>query len=135
MTNLQLVDLHDVEAYWKNRHLVDEPQMTYYLRWLQRFLVGPGSDARLSALDAQRVFGEQLERRGDIPEWQIRQALRAVELYQKHYLQYRAETSQSTTAAEIPAGPPAPPTTLEAAMAEVQRLTRIRHYAYGRGFP
>jgi hypothetical protein len=93
MHNSQLVDLHDVEAYWKTRHLVDERQLTYYLRWLQRFLAGPGGDSRLSAQDAQRAFVEQLEHNGNIADWQVRQASRAVELYQKHYLRYRAETN------------------------------------------
>lgn len=94
MHNSQVVDLHDVAAYWKSRNFVSEPQLTYYVRWLQRFLAGPGGDSRLSAQDAQRVFVEQLERNSNIQEWQVRQAARAVELYQKHYLQYRSEQNR-----------------------------------------
>ena len=59
MPNSQVVDFHDIESYWKTRHLVDERHMTYYLRWLQRFLSGPGGDSRLSAQDAHRAFVEQ----------------------------------------------------------------------------
>ena len=59
-----LVDLEDVATCWKERNLVREDQIPYYVRWLQRFLVGPGADARLSPQDAQRVFVEQLERTG-----------------------------------------------------------------------
>ena len=95
MHNSQPIDLHDVETYWKSRHLVDERHLPYYIRWLQRFLTGPGGDSRLSAQDAQRVFVENLDRNGDIPEWQVRQAARTVELFQKHYLRYRAETNGS----------------------------------------
>ncbi len=84
MRNSQLIDLHIVESYWKARHLVEERHAPYYLRWLQRILSGPGGDSRLSATDAQRSFVEQLERRGDIPEWQIRQASRAVECHFIH---------------------------------------------------
>ena len=40
MNNEQLVDLHEVEGYWKSRGLVDEKHLPYYTRWLQRFLVG-----------------------------------------------------------------------------------------------
>lgn len=128
MHNSQAIDLHDVEAYLKSRKLVDERHVSYYIRWLQRFLTGPGGDSRLSAEDAQRVFVEQLERNDTIPEWQVRQAARAVELFQKHYLRHRADTSGSETEGRLP--PVAAPPTLEAAMAETQRIIRIRHYAY-----
>ena len=130
MHNLQPIDLHDVEAYWKSRNLVDERHLGYYIRWLQRFLAGPGGDSRLSAQDAQQVFVEQLDRKGDIPEWQIRQAARAVELFQKHYLRYRAETNGTETLPDGQVSPVSIPPTLAAAMAETQRLIRIRHYAY-----
>ena len=126
MHNLQPIDLHDVESYWKSRNLVDERHLPYYIRWLQRFLAGPGGDSRLSAQDAERVFVEHLDRSGDVPEWQVQQAARAVEIYQKHYLSHRAETAGPGTA------PPTvtKPTTLEAAMEETRRLVRVRHYAY-----
>jgi hypothetical protein len=35
MHNLQAIDLHDVETYWKSRNLVDEGHLSYYIRWLQ----------------------------------------------------------------------------------------------------
>ena len=62
MHNSQLVDLHDVEAYWKSRKLVDDSHLSYYVRWVQRVLNGPGGDSRLSAQDAQRVFIEAVGR-------------------------------------------------------------------------
>ena len=43
--------------------------------------------------DAQRAYIEQLERSGLVEEWMIRQASRAVDLYQKHYLRFRLEQS------------------------------------------
>jgi len=76
MNNLQPVDLHDVGAYWKSRGLVDDHHLSYYVRWLQHFLAGPGGDSRLAPEDAQREFVGQLER-DRILEWQIRQAARA----------------------------------------------------------
>ena len=39
MNELQPIDLHDVELYWKSRGLVDERHLPYYVRWLQRFFV------------------------------------------------------------------------------------------------
>ena len=72
MQATQLVNLHDVEEYQKSRNLVQSDQVTPYVRWLSRFLTGPGSDPGLSHEDALRAFLEQLERRGDVPEWQFR---------------------------------------------------------------
>ncbi len=128
MNSQQLVDLHDAEEYWKSRNLVRLDQMMYYVRWLSRFLTGPGGNPGLSHEDAQRAFLEQLERRGDVPEWQLRQAGRAVELFQKHYLRHRAENGAENAVA-VCMHPSAVPATLEAAMDETRRLVRMRHYA------
>jgi hypothetical protein len=43
----------------------------------------------------QRVFIEQLERNDQTPEWQVRQAARAVELFQKHYVPPLRKTRHS----------------------------------------
>jgi hypothetical protein len=59
MNAIQTIDLHDVAQYWKNRGLVDERHLSYYVRWLQRFLAGPGSDPRLQAEDAQASLVEK----------------------------------------------------------------------------
>jgi len=120
MHNLQAIDLHDVEAYWESRNLVDERHLSYYVRWLQRFLAGPGGDSRLSARDAQRVFVEQLDCGGDVPEWQIRQVARAVELFQKHYLRYRAETNGPGVSSDDKP-PAAIPVSLDAATRALRR--------------
>jgi hypothetical protein len=41
MNSTQTVDLHDVDAYFKSRNLVDDKHRPYCLRWLQRYLSGP----------------------------------------------------------------------------------------------
>ena len=125
MKDVQLVDLHKVQEYWESRNLVHSEQLPHYVRWLSRFLSGPGGDANLSAADALRLFVEQLERRGDVPDWQIRQAARAVELYQRHYLQFCAEKGGSTTISG-PQSPTVAPSTLPAALDETRRLVRLR---------
>ena len=110
---------------------MDERHLLHYIRWLQRFLAGPGSNSNLTAEDANRVFVEQLDRSGAIPEWQVRQAARAVELFQKHYLRYRVESAPAGVCATGDLPPvPTSPTTLDAGIAEVRRLVRLRHYSY-----
>jgi hypothetical protein len=88
MNALQLVDFHEVGQYLRKRNLVDERHLPYYIRWLQRFFGGPGGDSGLVLEDAKRLFVGRLEREA-VPEWQVGQAARAVELYQKHYLRFR----------------------------------------------
>ena len=129
MNTSQCVDLDHVAAYWKARKLVDDNHLTFYIRWLSRFLIGPGGNPRLSAADAQSVFLNGLEQEGGVADWQIRQAARAVELYQKHYLRYRAETGQADAAGDETQALTLPQT-LPIAMQEMQKLLRIRHYAY-----
>ena len=130
MKNEQLVDLHEVEAYWKSRGLMNEKYLPYYIRWLQRFLVGAAGDPRLGPEDAERAFVESLER-GGTPEWQVRQAARAVELYQKHYLCFRQEQGLATAGDDSGGNPPqiAPSgslATLEAAMQEFVAAEQIK---------
>ena len=63
-----------------------------------------------------------------MPDWQIRQAARAVELYQRHYLQFCAEKG-GEPAISGPQSPTVAPSTLPAALDETRRLVRLRHYA------
>ena len=49
MNSTQAVDLHDVDAYWKNRNLVDDRHRPYCLRWLQLDLMS-GFMAELRAI-------------------------------------------------------------------------------------
>jgi len=98
MNHSQTVDLHDVDAYFKIRNLVDDKHRPYYLRWIQRFLTGPWGAGRLAPNDALAAFTQHLEQVGHTEEWQVRQAIRSVELFQKHYLRHLQETG-----AEVPA--------------------------------
>ena len=84
MNSSQMVDLEQVAAYWEARKLVDDIHLTHYVRWLSRFLAGPGGNPELSPMDAQRVFVDELERYGSISDWQVRQAARAADLFQTH---------------------------------------------------
>lgn len=127
MNDLQNVDLHDVAEYLKSRGLVDDLHLPYYMRWLQRFLAGPGGDPQYTLEDAQRVFLEEMDRAGQFPEWQVTQAARAVDLYQRHYL--RAKEGEEGFSGTGPHAP-AKPQTLEQAVSETRRLIRLRHYAY-----
>jgi integron integrase len=129
MKALQLVDFQEVGQYLRKRNLVDERHLPYYIRWLQRFFTGPGGDPSLVLEDGKRLFVERLEREA-VPEWQVGQAARAVELYQKHYLRFRQEQGGEAPAGNGSADPSGRPGDLATAVNEVRRLIRLRHYAY-----
>jgi len=130
MNAAQAIDLHDVDAYWKSRNLVDDKHRPYCLRWLQRFLSGPWGAGRLAPNDALAAFAQHLEQDARTEEWQVRQAVRAVELFQKHYLRHLQETGHPVPAAvagQVDAA--GPPKTFAAALDETRTLIRLRHYA------
>jgi integron integrase len=129
MSALQPIDFHEVGQYLRKRNLVDERHLPYYIRWLQRFFAGPGGDSGLALEDAKRLFVERLEREA-VPEWQVGQAARAVELYQKHYLGHKRDQGGGIPAGSATSDPQGGPVDLAAAMNEVRRLVRLRHYAY-----
>jgi hypothetical protein len=81
MNSTQAVDLHDVDAYWKSRNLVDDRHRPYCLRWLQRFMSGPCGAGRLAPNDALAAFAQHLGQDNRAEEWQVRQAVRSVELF------------------------------------------------------
>ncbi len=112
-------------------NLVDDRYRPYYLRWLQRFLTGPWSTGRRAPNDALAAFAQQLEQDGRTEEWQVRQAIRSVELFQQHYLRHILETGAEVPAAVAgQADNTEAPKTFAAALGETRTLVRLRHYAY-----
>ncbi len=128
----QTVDMHDVETYLKTRKLVDERQLPYYIRWIQRFLLNDEGVRRLAPNDALAAFTQHLEQDARTEEWQVRQAVRAVELFQKHNLRHLQETGATVPASAVAGQADASekPTTFAAALGEARTLIRLRHYAY-----
>jgi hypothetical protein len=57
MNTVQVIDLHDVEAYWRTRGLVPD-----------RYLPGPGGDSRLASGGAERAFVERRQLPWDAPD-------------------------------------------------------------------
>ena len=131
MNSTQTVDLHDVDAYFKSRNLVDDKHRPYCLRWLQRYLSGPWGAGRLAPNDALAAFAQHLEQDGHTEEWQVRQAVRSVEIFQKHYLRHLQETGAAVPAAVAgQMDATGTPQTFGAALGETRTLIRLRHYAY-----
>ena len=104
--------------------LVRERAAPHCVRWVRRFLTRPASDESLS--DQVRRFCEDLERHGGRQDWQVRQAEQALRIYFVNFLQ-RTDWHRrpaSTVVAEHGRTNPL------AALEELRRRLRTRHYAY-----
>jgi integron integrase len=83
---MECIDLAGFEEFMTDRGLVDEPHRQHYLRWVRRFLASELGVKELKGRDKIECFADQLARDPVVPDWQLRQALKAVELYLNVYL-------------------------------------------------
>ena len=121
---MQAFDLEPFVRYIKERNLANERNIPYYVQWVQRFLTASLPDIATSSRDRIQAFENLLSKNQSIQDWQIRQALKAVELYIKVF---------------IPSAnmEPINPDDREKAISEADRiydqmreLIRLRHYSY-----
>lgn len=121
---MQQFDLEPFVQYIKQRNLVDERHLPFYVKWVQRFLTAELPPIAASAADRIQAFENLLSKDRSIEEWQVRQALRAVELYVKVF----ATTGKAET---VSAGNPDKAISdAEGVYSQMRDLIRIRHYAY-----
>jgi hypothetical protein len=121
---MQAFDLEPFVRYIKERNLANERNIPFYVQWVQRFLTANLPDIATSSRDRIQAFENLLSKNQSIQDWQIRQALKAVELYVKVF---------------IPSAnmDPINPDDREKAISEADRiydqmreLIRLRHYSY-----
>jgi integron integrase len=103
--------------------LVTERAAPVCVRWVRRFLTRPASNESLA--DQVRRFCEDLEREGTWQDWQVRQAEQALRIYFVNFLR-RTDWHQAASALVDENGCTNPLAALE----EVRRRIRIRHYSY-----
>lgn len=76
---MQLIDLQPFVKFMKRGGLVDERHQPFYVKWVHRFLTAELPSMATSPKDRIQAFSDQLTRDVAIQDWQIRQAMRAVE--------------------------------------------------------
>jgi integron integrase len=84
---MQYIDLKPFEEYVLRRKLVDEQHLPFYVHWVMRFLQSEFDREALSNQDLLQCFSDQLARDDSVLDWQLRQAMKAIELYLNVYLQ------------------------------------------------
>lgn len=83
---MQYIDLQPFEDFIRQRSLVDERHLSFYLKWVLRFLRAEFDRDKLSSGDLLQCFSDQLARDDALEDWQRRQAMKAVELYLNVFL-------------------------------------------------
>jgi integron integrase len=121
---MQAFDLEPFAKYIKERGLANERNIPYYVQWVQKFLTANLPDIATSPRDRIQAFENLLAQNHTLQDWQVWQALKAVELYVKVFV--------STADSE-----PIKPDDQEKAISEADRiyiqmrdLIRVRHYSY-----
>lgn len=131
---MQYIDLQPFEDFVRQRNLVDDRHLPFYLKWVLRFLRAEFDRERLSSSDLLHCFSDQLARDGSLEDWQRRQAMKAVELYLNVFLREQ-KNSMERGAGGMEGGTPLPPgsdgaePSMDKALAEMKELLKLRHYS------
>jgi hypothetical protein len=83
---MQTFDLEPFVQYIADRKLVPEQQIPFYAKWVKLFLTAELPPIATSPKDRIQAFSDLLAHNQTVQDWQLRQAMRAVELYIKVFL-------------------------------------------------
>jgi integron integrase len=135
---MQYIDLEQFEKFISERNLVDEAHVRHYVRWVLRFFRAGFDHEHLSNRDLLQSYSDQLARDDSIEAWQLRQAMKAVELYLNVYLPEANCAGCEARDVEVRAGGTpsvqknggdgAPPS-MEESLARMKDLLKLRHYS------
>jgi integron integrase len=115
--------LQEFGEFLLRARLVKEKAAPWCVRWVRRFLSRPASNDPL--VEQVRLFCEDLER-GSLPDWQVRQAEHALQIY---WVNFRKSTDWQRPPATVVAAESSAVDTLQA-IEELRRRLRTRHYSY-----
>ena len=83
---MQVFDLEPFAKYIKDHGLAKEHNIPYYVKWVQKFLTSDLPDIVTSTGDRIQAFENLLSKDPSLKDWQLWQALKAVELYVKVFV-------------------------------------------------
>lgn len=116
------IDLQSFETFLRNRKLSPEHNIPYYASWVRRFLQAEPPATNLKDEDRIIRFNDQLERDNALEDWQVRQAIRAVQIYLNIFLkQAQAQANEKQASA---------PTDETELLVKMRNLIRLRHYSF-----
>lgn len=117
--------LPDYQAFLRSRKLVPERNIPYFVQWVSKFLHFYNKNNQLDHKKLVMEFMDSLQKNNAIPDWQIRQAQQAVQVYLVNFKGKVASdvgfTQTGTLAAEQE---------IPSIIKEMQRIIRLKHYSY-----
>ena len=111
-------------TYLRERRLTAEGHIPFYVKWVQRFLAAELPLVATSPKDKLQAFENLLAKNPAIQEWQVRQAVRAVDLYLKVF------APATDTVPAKPVDHEQAVSAAETVYAQMRDLIRVRHYSY-----
>ena len=90
---MQYIELDDFEEFLQSRSLVESRYTCHYYRWVLRFLRSGFDFRKTNPRDLLQLFSDQLARDESVADWQLKQAMRATELYLNVYLRERFDAA------------------------------------------
>ena len=121
---MQIIDLQPFEDFIRELDLVDTAHRPYYNRWVLRFLRTEFDREHLTASDLLQCFSDQLARDDSVQDWQLRQAMQAVELYLNVYLPAKnGAPKQGSTERDLLLSDD------QQALRKMKELLKLRHYS------
>jgi len=120
---VQPFDQEIFAKYLRDRSLAPERNIPYYVKWVHRFLAAPLPPVAISPQDRLLAFESLLAKDQAVQEWQLRQALRAAELY---LTVFNATDPVSVRPLETEKAI----SEAERACEQMRELIRLRHYSY-----
>jgi integron integrase len=125
---MQYIDLEPFEKFLLSKGLVDEKYIQHYTRWVLRFLRSGFDLKQLASRDLLQSYSDQLGRDDSVADWQLRQAMKAVELYLNVFPRERGGASEGDSPRPETEDEGAPPA-MEKALAQMKELLKLRHYS------
>jgi len=117
--------LPDFQAFLMSSKLVPEKHIPYYAHWASNFLDFCNKDTQSDHKKLVQEFMDSLKKDKDIPDWQIRQAHEAVQLYLANFKGKVASDTVSLSTGTIATGSDIPQI-----INEMKRIIRLKHYSY-----
>ena len=133
---MEMADLSTYERFLRERGLVPERQLPFYIGWIKRYLLSSVPSRDLKDDDKRIVFNEVLSQDRRVQEWQLEQADRALVLYQSMFASSPSapRSPEPAVLGPVPAAPaatiPAPSCNLTDALRGMREVLRLRHLAY-----
>lgn len=117
--------LPDFQAFLRSRKLVPEKHIPYYAHWASKFLDFCNKNTQSDHKKLVLEFMDSLKNDKNVPDWQIRQAREAVQLYLANFKGKVASDAVSLSTGTVAKG-----SDISETIKEMKRIIRLKHYSY-----